>query len=392
VLRIWLLPLAAVASLPAAALAVDVNAAVLRVDTDALLPISRMDLKPEDLGFAGATLATQDNQTTGQFMGHTYTVETVATSPEEAEGALAALKEQGIRIVVVMADDDLTLSLADAAGEDVLVLNALAPGNALRDADCRANMLHVAPSRAMLTDALAQYLMWKKWDEWVLIQGSHPEDLALAAAYRRSAQKFGAKIVEERGFDDTGGARRTDTGLVLVQRQIPLFTQDMKRHDVVVVADEADVFAAHLPYHTWEPELIVGSAGLRPATWMPAHEAWGATQFQTRFEKLTKRYAREDDYQVWLALRVVGEAVTRTGKADPASIREYALGDEFELGAFKGQPVTFRPWNGQLRQPILLTDGRVTVSVSPQDGYLHQVSPLDTLGIDQPESACTAFE
>ena len=64
---------------------------------------------------------------------------------------------------------------------------------------------------------------------------------------------------------------------------------------------------------------------------------------------------------------------------------------DFEVAAFKGQPLTFRDWNGQLRQPILLSDGRITVSVSPQEGFLHQVSPLDTLGLDRPESACAAF-
>jgi ABC transporter substrate binding protein (PQQ-dependent alcohol dehydrogenase system) len=53
--------------------------------------------------------------------------------------------------------------------------------------------------------------------------------------------------------------------------------------------------------------------------------------------------------------------------------------------------VTFRGWNGQMRQPILLFDGRITVSVSPQEGFLHQRSPLDTMGLDQPESQCTAF-
>jgi len=53
--------------------------------------------------------------------------------------------------------------------------------------------------------------------------------------------------------------------------------------------------------------------------------------------------------------------------------------------------VTFRQWNGQMRQPILLYDGRITVSVSPQEGFLHQRSPLDTMGLDQPESQCTAF-
>ena len=100
---------------------------------------------------------------------------------------------------------------------------------------------------------------------------------------------------------------------------------------------------------------------------------------------------REDDYQVWLSLRVIGEAVTRASTVDPAELRDYILSDAFELAAFKGVAVTFRPWNGQLRQPILLYDGRITVSVSPQDGFLHQTSPLDTMGIDRPESTCTAF-
>jgi len=135
----------------------------------------------------------------------------------------------------------------------------------------------------------------------------------------------------------------------------------------------------------------MGSAGLIPVSWHDAHEAWGATQFQRRFERLTRRGMREEDYQVWLALRVVGEAVTRIGSAEPAAIRDYVLSEAFEIAAFKGQKLTFRPWNGQLRQPVLLTDRHVTVSVSPQDGYLHQISPLDTLGRDRPETACRAF-
>ena len=45
-----------------------------------------------------------------------------------------------------------------------------------------------------------------------------------------------------------------------------------------------------------------------------------------------------------------------------------------------------------MRQPILLYDDRITMSVSPQEGYLHQRSPLDSLGLDMPESACTAFD
>ncbi|MDX0440386.1 ABC transporter substrate-binding protein [Sinorhizobium medicae] len=371
--------------------AAEVKTAVLRIDRVVGPPISRLDAPPADLGFAGAMLGNEDNRTTGAFTGMDYTVTTQAVAPEEAGAALDGLKAEGIGLIAVIAEGDILKELSEKAGPGVLLFNAGARDDGLRDADCLANVLHVSPSRSMLSDSIVQFLMWKKWPRILLIHGSHPEDRLLAESYRKSAAKFGAEIVEEREFVDTGGSRRTDTGHVMVQKQIPVFTQEAEPYDVIVAADEAGVFAPYLPYHSWDPRPIAGSAGLRPVSWHPAHEAWGATQFQRRFEKLTGRYMREEDYQAWLAMRVIGEAVTRSGKADPATVRAYALSKDFELAAFKGQKLTFRTWNGQLRQPVLLTEGRVTVSVSPQDGYLHQHSPLDTLGIDAPETACQAF-
>jgi ABC transporter substrate binding protein (PQQ-dependent alcohol dehydrogenase system) len=155
-----------------------------------------------------------------------------------------------------------------------------------------------------------------------------------------------------------------------------------------VAADENQVFAAHLPFHTWDARPVAGSAGLRPATWHPAMEQWGGTQLQTRFEKQVNRLMRPEDYNAWMAIRAVGEAAIRTNSTDPAVLQDYILGPDFELGVFKGEPVTFREWDGQLRQPILLAADNVVVSVSPQDQYVHQFSPLDTLGIDRPETEC----
>ncbi|QDL93904.1 branched-chain amino acid ABC transporter substrate-binding protein (plasmid) [Paroceanicella profunda] len=365
-----------------------VRAAVLRVDRGPALPISRLDLPPDDLGFAGGRLATEDNQTTGRFMGQQFLTEDVDATPDTAVAALETLISAGTTFIAVMAGPDTLLALSQAAGDRALIVNATAQDTRLRNADCRANVMHVAPSRAMLTDALAQFLVWKKWTDWFLVPGSHPEDQALAEAYRASARKFGAKIVEERVFEDTGGARRTDTGHVLVQRQIPVFTQRAEDHDVVIAADEADVFAAYLPYQTWEPRPVAGSAGLRPVSWHPALEAWGATQFQRRFERESGRTMRPEDYQVWMALRVLGEAATRTKSSDFNALRDYILSPAFELAAFKGQKLTFRPWNHQLRQPIILASDRVIVSVSPQEEFLHRVSRLDTLGTDEPETTC----
>ncbi len=386
------LSLVAAGILPAAAQTPDepqlVRAAVLRVDKPALPPISRLEVAPEDLGFAGARLAIEDNDTTGRFMGQDFDAIEVAATPETAAGELDAILAQDIRFVVLLADDATTLALADQAGERALIFNAAARGDALRGADCRANLIHTAPSHAMLADGLAQFLMWKRWPRWLLVHGSHPEDIALADAYRHAAAKFGAQIVEERVFEDTGGARRTDSGHVQVQQQLPVFTQRAPDYDIMVTADEHGVFADWMPYHTWDARLVAGSAGLVPRSWHPALEAWGATQFQNRFEKLNNRPTREEDYQAWVALRMVGEAATQTRSADSDTLMQFMLSEDFQVAGFKGQKLTLRDWDHQLRQPILLTTGLVTTSVSPQDQYLHQVTALDTLGIDRPESAC----
>nr|WP_234855856.1 ABC transporter substrate-binding protein [Paracoccus everestensis] len=366
-----------------------IRAAVLRVDEERLPPISRLDLPVEDLGFAGARLAIEDNDTTGRFMNQDFEALEITATPETAGAELDRILAEGIQFVVVLADDATTLALADQAGDRAMLLNARARGDALRGTDCRANTIHVAPSHAMLADGLAQFLMWKNWPDWLLVKGSHPEDENLAAAFRRSAAKFGAKIVEERVYEDTGGARSTDSGHVQVQAQMPVFTQRAPDYDILIAADESDIFAPYLPYLTWDPRPVAGSAGLVPRSWHPAMEAWGGTQYQNRFERLANRPIREEDYQTWLALRIVGEAATRTQSADPVELREFILSEGFDVAGFKGRKLTVRDWDHQVRQPILLTTGLLTTSVSPQDQYLHQTSALDTLGIDRPETECS---
>lgn len=366
-----------------------VRAAVLRVEHPMPLPISRLDLPTADLGFAGGIVGTADNQTTGGFMGQKFETQTVSVAPDGALQALEQLLEAGTRFVATMADAEMTLALADAAGDRALILNATAPDDMLRNEECRANTVHVGLSRAMMADAVAQFLAFKRWDRWFLIEGSHPRDRAMADAYRAAAVKFGARIVEARVFEDTGGARRTDAGHVQVQAQLPVFTQRVPEHHIVVLADESQVFAAYMPFHTWDARPVAGSAGLRPVIWHPAQEAWGGTQLQRRFERQIGRPMRNEDYGVWLAMRILGEAATRTNSTDFAELRDAILGGELEFAGFKGQPITLRDWDNQIRQPVVLAADNIVVSVSPQDVFVHQHSPLDTLGTDRPESRCT---
>jgi ABC transporter substrate binding protein (PQQ-dependent alcohol dehydrogenase system) len=299
--------------------------------------------------------------------------------------ALAA--GQRLFILDLHADQLLTLAdLPEAAG--AVLFNTRAPDDRLRLDDCRANVFHVVPSRAMKADALAQYLVWKKWRNWFLVHGTLEPDLAFAAALERAATKFGAKIVERRAYEYAATARRTDSGHIQIQSQIPVFTQDAPDHDVVTVADESDIFGEYLPYRTWDPRPVAGTQGLIASAWHRSQEQWGATQVQRRFEKFGGRRMTERDYTAWLAVRIIGEAVTRTSRAEPEAVRDYLRGDQFEIAAFKGEGLTFRKWDQQMRQPILIVGPRMLVSVSPQQGFLHRRTPLDTMGYDEPESSC----
>jgi ABC transporter substrate binding protein (PQQ-dependent alcohol dehydrogenase system) len=352
--------------------------------------ISLLDAPSDNDGIAGAKLAIEDNNTTGRFLNQRFLLEDFRLgAAEDLAGAIAALAERGISIAIVDLQADALLKAADVGREQgLLIFNAGAIDDRLREEDCRANVVHVAPTRSMLADGLAQYLAWKRWLRWLLVVGSHAKDKLFANALRRAATRFGAKIVQERVFDDTGGARRSDTGLVQVQRQIPLFTQSAPAYDVLVAADESEVFAGLLPYRTRDPRPVAGSAGLIPKSWDAAHDQWGANQLQNRFVAMFHRRMNALDAQSWAAARMIGEAATRARTVDPKVMLAYLTSADFKLAAFKGQGLTLREWNLQLRQPILLSDGRVIVSVSPQEGFLHQFSDLDTLGHDRPETRC----
>lgn len=354
------------------------------------LMLSVLDLPPADEGVAGARLAIADNNTTGRFLDQKFSLDVSEVKPDaDILPALNGLADKGVRYVLADLSPDQLLILADAArGKGMQVFNVGATDDRLREEDCRDNVYHVAPTRSMLADGLAQYLIWKQWRRWALVHGSHTRDRLFADALRRAAERFGGEIVVEKEFADTGTARRTDSGVVQIQRQLPVFTQDLPDHDVLLVADESEVFGTYVPFRTWQPRPVAGTAGLIPSSWHPASEQWGGTQIQNRFAKMAGRRMLSKDMSAWTAVRIVGEAATRTGSADAGKMADFIRAPDFSIAAFKGQKLTFRPWNWQLRQPIFLGDGRSVVSTSPQEGFLHQFSELDTLGVDRPETKC----
>ena len=334
---------------------------------------------------AGAKLAIEDSNTTGRFLKQHYQLTVVEDN--NADGVISQLKrllsvQEAPGTVLVDVPENAFNAVSEVIrGSGALVMNISSREDALRQSQCAEKVLHTVPSRAMLADAMTQYLMSRRWREWFLVSGNSDGDKALASALQRSAKRFGAKIVEQKQWSFDTDLRR------VAQKEIPLFTQH-DDYDVVVVADEQHLFDKYFPGNTWLPRPVVGTEGLVPTGWHWTLEQWGATQLQNRFYSQFAREMTESDYAAWLAVRAISEAVTRTKSTASDVLYDYLLSDSFELAAFKGRKLSFRAWNGQLRQPIPLVHPNGLTALLPLEGYMHPVTDLDTLGYDKPEVRC----
>ncbi len=344
--------------------------------------LSNLVIHPEDEGEQGALLGIADNNTTGKFLKQNHVLEKIIVPIEEDVVAVAAEALNGANLVVTNVATDKLLQIVDlAVARDDLFFNAGSAATALRDSSCRSNMLHTLPSRAMLTDALMQFFNKRKWESLYLLQGNRNVDTLFADSIRTSAKKYRISIDHEKQWIDDADMRRNASA------EIPKFTQ-ARKYDVVVVADEDDDFGQYVLYNAWLPRPVAGTAGLEPVAWHRVVEQWGAAQLQSRFEELAQRPMTSIDYATWAAVRSIGESVTRIKSTEADAIREYLLSEKFTLAGFKGAKMTFRTWNGQLRQPIPLIHPQSVVALAPIEGFLHHKTELDTLGLDQPESAC----
>jgi len=345
--------------------------------------LSNLDRPPEDSGLMGARLGIRDSNTTGRFQGFKFRLRELIINAEDdfmtkAKTAFGASPQ----VIIANMPGRSLLQLSDLeALKNTVIINAGSRKRDLRDRNCRGNILHTIASRAMLGDALMQFLVKKRWTKIFLIEGPRTEDAAYADAIRQSANKFGLKIVADKKWKIDADMRRNASA------EVPAFTQGVD-YDILLIADEARDFGQYILYNTWLPRPVGGSHGLAPVAWSRVVEQWGAVQLQNRFRKLSGRPMNSVDYAAWVGVRAVAEAVTRSRSVDAVTIGKYLRSPEFKLGIFKGRSASFRSWNGQLRQSIPLIHPGALVANAPFEGFLHPVTELDTLGIDKAVSKC----
>lgn len=343
----------------------------------------RYPSQPWGRPYPGAVVALEESAFHGMAAGIKFELRRqIAANPKDLQPALRAMIEGGIQMILLdMPSEQVARLAASAEGKDVLLFNVSALSDALRQQGCQENLFHLAPSRTMLTDALAQYLIFKKWRSVLVLKGPTPADEDYFQAFARSAKRYGLEVEDVKDF--VLGADPRQRG----QNNVALLTAGSDA-DVIMVIDSDGEFARAVPYQTQQAQLVVGAAGLVPDWWHWEWRRHGAPQLNDRFIRATGRLMTGFDWSAWAAVKVIAEAVLRTRGGAFARLRDHIRGENLVLDGFKGYQLDFRPWNNQLRQPIFLTTYDWVVARAPLEGFLHQTNNLDTLGLDETESKC----
>jgi ABC transporter substrate binding protein (PQQ-dependent alcohol dehydrogenase system) len=343
-------------------------------------------IRPAIVPLDGAKVALREARVLARALKTEFALEVVRADGIDAllAGLDRMVAELAVSFVLVDLPGPLLAELTvRTRDKGVTLFNVSAIDDELRGERCAVHLFHVIPSRAMLADALAQHLAAQQWRDALLLVGPEAEDQAMGEAFGRAIRRFGGRIVETRRFVAGRDPRQRELN------NVRLLTQGVT-YDVVVVADSEGEFGRHLPYQTVLPRPVVGTHGLVPLAWHWAFERQGAPQLNQRFERQVGpgRRMQDAEFAAWAAVRALLEAHTRARSTDPKRVREALVAEDATLDVYKGNPASFRPWDNQLRQPILLATADAVIARPPLDRFLHQRNVLDTLGVDRPESRC----
>jgi ABC transporter substrate binding protein (PQQ-dependent alcohol dehydrogenase system) len=334
-----------------------------------------------------AALAAEESAMEVEAVGHKLVVKSfMAATAADLPKVLAQMKAAKVQYVLLdLPDAELktVLASAPAALGPALLFNIGSGADELRGTGCAANLLHTYPSEAMRADTLAQYLAARSWNQALVLYGPRPQDKLQLDAFMRSAKRYGIKIGQSIAYKLSNDPRERDLG------NVRLLTKD-KGHDVVVVLDSEGEFARNVPYNTQWPRPVIGSNGLVALAWHPQWDLNGGPQLSRRFMRAAHRPMTGQDWAAWAAIKAIIGVLTESPKATvPQQLQLLRKGEVFVDG-FKGPRLSFRAWDGQLRQPVFLGHADGVAAVAPFDGVMHPTEVLDTLGVDEKESTCKA--
>ena len=345
---------------------------------------------PKGRPMAGAALAADESAPELEALGHKLVIKNfAAASAADVPKALAQIKAAKVQYVLLdLPEADLktvvaanATTAAGAASGPIVFFNIGSASDELRGTACSANLLHTYPSESMRSDALVQFLAARSWSQALVLYGPRPHDKLQLDALVRSAKRYGVKLSKTTQFKLSTDPRERELS------NVRLLTND-KGYDVVVAVDSDGEFARGLPYNIQWPRPVVGANGLTAMAWHPQWELNGGPQLSRRFMRAAGRPMAEQDWAAWVAVKAVVSALAEQPKGSAADHLKALRSGQVFLDGFKGPRLSFRPWDGQLRQPIILGHADGVAAAAPFDGVMHPTDVLDTLGVDEKESTC----
>lgn len=345
---------------------------------------ARIELRSKGDTLVAATLAIEDLKPLIDARGLTVHLDAIKTSPDSLLADAEGLVDGGASFILAdLAADDVDRLAAGLADRQVTIINTTAREDWLRTR-CYGHLLHTAASDRMIADALVQHMVSQKWQSVLVLRGQTGRDETAAESFEQAAARFRLRIVDTRVFDlSTNPAERE-------RNNIALITGGTRGYDAVFIADERGEYSRYVPYQTALPRPVIGATGLVALEWHWSLERYGAPQVNSRFEDASPGNRRMgwQDWSVWAGMRAVLTAVTKSRDRSIEGINAFLRSDSLRLDGSKGAAMTFRPWSGQLRMPILLATHNAVIDIAPLQGFEHRTNTLDSLGQDEAEFTC----
>jgi ABC transporter substrate binding protein (PQQ-dependent alcohol dehydrogenase system) len=345
----------------------------------------------------GAEVGLREGQTFAEFFGARLelVLETAADPAEAGRKATDLVRKAGVLAVAGGLDDATAGALRDAAGQaGGVVLNIGARGDALRNAGCHSRLFHVFPSDAMFADVLVSWLAKERKVKRVgLVAGESPSGRALADACRTAVARAGAQVAADATVSGAPGLRgaleRASRGADTVLLALSSAEQLEAVRQARAMGLAVPVAGPGLGPQEVTSADLVGANGVWSLLWYHETTRFSARELNRRFRDETGKPMGEVAWAAWAAVRLLAEAAVRAESPTPAAVRTFLAGD-YPFDGHKGEQLTFRPWDLQLRTTFVLVSPRAQGEFKATPD-VHKVlsdnQPRDLDAVGTPEAA-----
>jgi len=342
-----------------------------------------------DAGVLGARQGAAEMDYSARLVGRRVELlEAPAATPEEAVAQAGKLAGRGVAVLLGGFDATTAAALSRfARAHRMLFFNVGAPDDRLRNEDCDRFTFHVEASDAMYLDAIAdwfirglaflidenapqgiQIIRRTPVRAWFLVTADTPAERARANRLRAALEvrHWGGRVVADAPV--RGGAD-LPTVLAAIHRAHP---------DLVFLllppgqqlAFYRSYQVARLPFEiTGFPDPAAQTrsffgallrvaptaarGGIRIVAWEPTFAAVGGPQLAERFYRRWRRPMDGPAWTSWAAVKIVSDAVTGAQTSAAEGLMRYLETSAAVFEAYQGIGMTFRPWDHQLRHPVM---------------------------------------